>query len=364
MTEPVLDLRYAGPPFNETDFDRLDRRLQCVETKIIYIGVPDPDIGGNRRIWNLAGNYGGAEGLDLAPKAGGLMMMPFTQKYSEGAYQIGATLERTDYERREINIGVMVGNSYKPDTSFRYRMLEQRWWASWSETEEGWLGVFTRTHGWRFLRVRLAEEPKNEFELDPVAFENNFMQWDFTCVATQPFWCKRIEQATWKNPGDLYTAYTPNMGYDDLFRDLVYGEGTLTLPNRGTRSAYPKFMIQGEGVAWVQDGIGGEMMPLPTIHPADGMVLLDTDPTARTLTAAKDPVDPFFYKIARNSQILDFVLHDLLESGLPIWRRFDAKGFMASIPPRTVANLKVRHTNPNGVITAYMPQRFTMAYGQ
>lgn len=112
----------------------------------------------------------------------------------------------------------MVGNSYAPDTSFRYRMLEQRWWASWSEKEDGWLGVFTRTHGWRWLRVRLAEAPKTAFELDPAAFENNFMQWDMTIVAAKPHWAKRMETVTWVNGAD--TSMSPQVAVDTVMQKI------------------------------------------------------------------------------------------------------------------------------------------------
>jgi hypothetical protein len=72
-----------------------------------------------------------------------------------------------------------------------------------------------------------------------------------------------------------------------------------------------KFLVSSPGRAWIQDGPNGRMIELPLLTPSDGTVLVDTDPTARTLTAATDPVDPLFYRIARNSQLLDFFLHDL-----------------------------------------------------
>ena len=208
---------FTGPP--DYDFWRLDKRLRSTEMRVVYVGVPDPDNDGKRRWWDLAGGVGGKQGLDLAPHATGFMHTPFASIFSEGPYMIGAAYERTDYRKREMNIGVMVGNSYAPDTSFRYRMLEQRWWASWSEKEDGWLGVFTRTHGWRWLRVRLAEAPKTAFDLDPAAFENNFMQWDMTIVATQPYWSKRIEKVTWKNSPD--TAVDQQVAVDTVMQFIT-----------------------------------------------------------------------------------------------------------------------------------------------
>ena len=424
----------SGPP--DYDFWRLDKRLRSTETKIVYVGVPDPDNDGKRRWWDLAGSHGGDQGLDLAPHATGFMHAPFASIFSEGPYQIGAAYERTDWRKREINIGVMVGNSYAPDTSFRYRMLEQRWWASWSEKEDGWLGVFTRTHGWRWLRVRLAEAPKTAFDLDPAAYENNFMQWDMTVVATQPYWCKRIESVSWTNGAD--TATTPQVAVDtvlsaitgievidatvhdllsvvadvisgvlqvetDVYANLArvwtnltallgfpapagmtapehplaqalvealllpgshIGQAHLKIPNRGTVQQWPKFLVSTPGYVWIQDGIAGPMISLPLLTSSDGpYVLVDTDPSARTLVGAKDPVDPVYLQIIRNSQLLDLLLHDVISVTEPLWKRMNGKGFQTPIPPRTLATLTVRHSHEDGTVTALMPQHYRMAYG-
>ena len=425
---------FTGPP--DFDFWRLDKRLRATEMKVVYVGVPDPDYnGGERRWWDLAGSQGGTQGLDLAPHMTGFMHAPFASLFSEGPYQIGATYERTDYKKRMVNFGVMVSNSLAPDTSFRYRMLEQRWWASWSPNEDGYLGCFTRTHGWRWLRVRLAEDPKTPFELDPVAFENNFMQWDMTIVATQPFWCKRMESKSWTNspefhidPQDavdkaisditgitqtgvtvsallsvardlvtgaidlagslLQLAVSPIIGLisgligfptrgitapeHPIAQALVdavlqpnkdLGEGMIRIPNRGTTVAHPKFLVSTPGFAWIQDGIGGPMVQLPLLTEKDGpWVMVDTDPIARTLTGADDPVDNNFLKILRNSQLIDLLIHDQITQTEPLWKRFGGKGFDNGIPPRTLATLKVRHSNADGTITALCPQRYKMAY--
>ena len=360
----------TGPP--DTDFDRLDKRLRGTEMKMVYIGVPDPDyMGGQRRLWNLAGSQGGREALDLAPHLTGMMMNPFSQLVSEGPYQIGGHYERTDYGKRVINLGVMVGNSVAPDTSFRYRMLEQRWWASWSPTQDGYLGVFTRSHGWRWLRVRLAEEPKTPFDLDPAAFENNFMQWDMTIMALDPYWYKPTEISTpWKNTEatsietNIVTEFLAGLLGDFILKPGEdVGVGHIRIPNRGNQEAWPKFVIDKPGYSWIQDGIDGPMVRMPLLEEADVPALLDTDPNARTLTGRTDPVDPLFFKILRNSQLIDFLLHDLLESTLPLWRRFDGKGFFHPIAPRSLATIEVRHSAPDGVITAYLPQRYSMAYG-
>lgn len=364
----------TGPP--DTNFFRLDSRLQSLETKIVYIGIPDQNA--RRPYWDLWGSHAGAQGIQLAPGAIGLMHTPFAQLISEGPYQVGATFERVDYRKRDIQIAVMLGIG-EPDTIFRYRMIEQRWWDSWSAKVDGYLGVFTRTHGWRFLRVRLAEQPKTIMQLDPQAMDANFMQWDMTIIAGQPYWCKRQETKAWANngEGDGGIPHTPWDQLEELIEDILdgllpgianlipgmhIGEGNIVIPNRGSEPAWPKFLISSPGRTWIQDGPGGPMVQLPLMFPADGTVLVDTDPTARTLTAATDPIDPLFFRIARNSELLEFFLHDITASGLPVWRRFNGR-FTTPWPAKTVSRIKVQHSNAGGSVTAIMPQKFGMAYG-
>lgn len=370
MTSPTP---LTGPP--DTNFFRLDQRLQGLHTRVVYVGVPGSD--GKRPWWDLYGPNGGLQGAQLAPQVSGMMHVPFTQLISEGPYQVGGTHERVDWHKREISFAVMVGCG-QPDTVFRYRMIEQRWWASWSAKEDGWIGVYTRTHGWRWLKVRLAEEPKTMFSLDPAAMDNNFMQWDMTAVAVQPYWCKRIETSTWKNDGDGDGGipHTPWDELTELVEDIVegllpgisnlipgmhIGQGNIVIPNRGSEPAWPKFLVSSPGRAWIEDGPGGRMVELPLLTPQDGYVLVDTDPTARTLTASTDPVDPLFFRIARNSELLDFLLHDIVNSTLPVWRRFNGR-FTTPWPAKTVNRITVRHSNAGGQITALMPQRYGMAY--
>jgi hypothetical protein len=117
-------------------------------------------------------------------------------------------------------------------------------------------------------------------------------------------------------------------------------------------------MYTGPGKAWVQDGMTTKMIPLPKLSVTDKYGLVDTDPSHRTLTGATDPVDNIFYQIIRQSKILDFFLHDVEAQGLPLWRRANGIRFTSQIPPKTVANIKVRHDTAGGSVTVMLPQRF------
>ena len=69
-------------------------------------------------------------------------------------------------------------------------------------------------------------------------------------------------------------------------------------------------------------------------------------------------MDNIFYELIRSSRILDFLLHDISALGLPVWRRANGIRFTSQIPPRTVANITVKHNHPEGAITVMMPQRY------
>lgn len=125
---------------------------------------------------------------------------------------------------------------------------------------------------------------------------------------------------------------------------------------------YPKFLVSSPGKAWIQEG--SRWVELPLLTPQDGFVMVDTDPNAQTLSSATDPYDPLFMRILRNSQLLDLILGDVLDATLPVWRRMDDRFTEASaVPPYTQAVFRVRHSNANGKVIAFVPQRFEKAYG-
>lgn len=360
----------TGPETGEV-FDNLPLNLRGVETKYAYVGVPHKKTG-KRLTFNLLGSNKGREGLVLAPGADGIMHAPFETLMSEGPYQVGAEPERTDWKKRIMRIAVMVNPDIAPkiskngelvDSPFRYRMLEDRWWGSWSATEDGYFGCFTRTHGWRWLRVRLANEPKTPFEFDPVAFGNNFMQWDMDIVACQPFWAKPVQTGEWQNTVDTSTLWSL---IEDILNEFIpglhVGEGTIRVPNRSDRPIYPKFLVSSPGKCWIQEM--DRWVELPLLTPQDGFVMVDTDPNMQTLSSATDPYDPLFMRILRNSQLLDLILGDLLDTTLPVWRRMEDRFTEAmQVPPHSQGIFRVRHSNANGKVVAFVPQRFEKAYG-
>lgn len=341
---------------NWNDLGPWGKQLRAQQTKVVYLS---PD---GRRLWNLAGDWGGKEGVVLGPRLGGSMHVPFEQRYSGGPYMIGEELERTDYRKRVMSMSVIVGPHINylsrkrfSGNEFSYRMLEEQWWADWPENHNspaGFLGEFTRTHGWRWMRVRYGEVTDTVLDFDPAAYGNNCQAWDMVIHGQFPFYTKRPWTREWKN--------------DDANAKVNgYNHGTLSVANRGDWPQWPKFIIEGHGDVTIQDGLTDRMVQLPRILPADGMILVDTDPAKRTLTGEHDPVDNVFWKLVRNSEILDYLIGDLTaaDSGIPIGRRMPGGiGFTSQIPAKSNAIIKVTHTNSKGKVTVVLPQWYKMGF--
>jgi hypothetical protein len=330
------------------DLGRNGEYLRSVQTKWVYIHPS------NNKVWHLAGPGRGREGVVLAKELDGVMQPEFEIRYSEGPYLIGAQAERVDYQKRVINLGVVIqpnANAERPEepNPFSYRLIEDQWWQSWSETQPGFLGSFTRTHGWRWLQVTLGEATKTTVSIDPVGNGNNTMVWNMTLHAPQPMFSKRALTRKW-------TSSLSTTGVTD---------GIIKIANRGTWPAWPKYLVTGHGDVTVQDGNEGKIVKLPRFYSSDGdFMLIDTDPTKRTITTQKDPVDDQLYRFLRSSQLLEILLSDVTSRRLPAQRRIPGGiGFDGQIPPRTVANIQVSHTNRYGTITCVMPQQYRMAWG-
>lgn len=311
--------------------------LPTAETRFVYTHPS------NNLWWDLSGRNKGRQGVRLAKEIQGAWHLPFTQLFTEGAYQIGSTYERTNIDKRMINIGVTIGYNTSLEA---YREIESNWWDSWPPDSPGWLGCYTSFGGWRWTQVMLAKPVDTSMPTDPAAFGNNGFTWDMSIVAPKPYWAKRILHETWTAHPETNTL----LGYDEI---------TFHIANRGNLAVWPKFIYTGPGRCWIQDGMTDKLLEMPALSTADGYVLVDTDPSQRTFTASNDPIDNIFYQIVRQSRVLDFFLHDIADLGLPVWRRANGIRFQSQIPPKTVAHIKTRHDHPNGQVIAMVPQRFS-----
>lgn len=334
---------------NWFDLGRNGALLRSMETTWVYVHPY------NWRVWHLAGPRAGREGANLATSLEGVMQPEFEIKYQSGVYMIGAEAERVDYDKRTIQLGVWIAGGTAAANMpgpFRYRMIDDAWWSSWSNEVPGYLGCFTRTHGWRWIQVLMGEATKGPLKTDPVAFGNNAALWNIVAHAPYPMYAKRSLTAKWKSSAELVAAG------DGVAR------GTIAIANRGTWRNHPKFIVTGRGKVSVQDGIGGKMVALPEFYDSDGAyMMVDTDPTRQTITTANEPVDDKLAKFLSNSQLLEAMFHDQVQKAIPAQRRVEGGVlFDQSIPPRTVAHLRVEHSNPQGTVTCVMPQHYRMAW--
>lgn len=333
-------IKGTPPEYLFSDYNQMRRWLRMpVETvRLVYIG-PDGSW------WDLAGRYKGRQGVKLAKELHGAYLEQFTQLFTEGAYQVGATYERTNIDKRVINLGVVLGYNR---SSTAYWNIESHWWDAWPIDTPGWLGLQIPGRGMRWTQVILAKPVDTSMPIDPTAFGNNGFTWDMQIVAPRSYYAKPMLYEQW-------TAHPETQGL------LGYDETTFHIANRGTVGAWPKMIYSGPGQCWMQDGMLNTMIRLPVLSSDDGYVLVDTDPAERTFTAATDPIDNIFYQFIRQSRVLDFFLHDIDALGLPVWRRANGVRFQSPIPPRTVANIKVRHDTPGAQVTLFIPQRYGRA---
>jgi hypothetical protein len=138
-----------------TDWDtaRTYLKMPTETTRNVYIGP-------NGMRWDLSGRNKGRQGARLATHIQGDYHLPIDQLFTEGAYQMGATYERTNYPKRLINIGVVLGYTL-PDqgncSESQYRAIESNWWDSWPAETPGWWLRQTPFSGLRWAQVQLAK---------------------------------------------------------------------------------------------------------------------------------------------------------------------------------------------------------------
>lgn len=320
-----------------TKLEQFPEYLAALSTVVMYI-----DPSGN--LFHLNGPLAGWEGVTFGETLQGEQHLPFSQVLIEGAFQLGATIQRTNVDYRRINFRVKI----KGRNNYLYRMAEERWWAGQIENQPGWLGVFTRLSGWRWIQVWPYTTVDTPQRMDPSAYGNNFAEWDITWIAPYPYYSKPALWNQWK----AVTSGPPN-------KDGFYS-GNIVLANRGDVATNIYYLIQGAGYCQVQDNNSNRMVKLPQIFSTDGAVLCNTDPSEVPLVAQNDPVDNVFYNIARSSGILNFFLSNVDQQDQPIWERQYTR-FMYDVPPMTATHFTVMHSDPQAVITAFLPQRYRRA---
>ncbi len=343
------------PPFVDApvEFDRLPDGLRGMHTHIVYL---DPK--GN--VFDLAGPSKGRQGVRLYRQVYGDQQWPFQQVITNSPFMYGATIERQNIHERRFNAGIVIGSHSPPMTEYQYRMAEARWWAGQDETQDGWLGFYTRFSGWRWIPVRPDETVRTPQQMDSTAFGNNASMWDVSWIAARPYFTKPAMYRTFDARRAGRPKPPPNAllggALNELFGDVYYW-GNLPLVNRGDLPSYVTYLVTSPGQAILQDNLSDRLLTMPLTAKSTGTYMCDTEPCKRTLTAANDPKDNLLFDLIRQSKILDFFLSGIANEGLPLQLQFSNR-FMFAIPPRTEVQLTVAHSEPSGMITAIVPQRF------
>lgn len=313
--------------------------LQAMETVMVYI-----DFAGN--VFHLNGPGAGTEGVRLHQNIQGEHHLFFEQVVTESAYQFGATIERTNYLARKINLRVLIGRPGM--NNITYRACEDRWWSGQHEVLGGYFGVFTRFSGWRWIRVYPMKTVDTTQKMDPVAYDNNQATWDINWICPVPYY---TVPSFYTDPWLANKSGAPD-------EDGFY-HGTLAIPNMGDIGSYVEYLLNGcAGTVVVQDNIMERTQEIGPIFASDGQVVVDTDPTRKTLIAENDPHDDQFYKLLRATGLVSFLLSPTQAlSGEALWLRQYVR-FLYQVPPKTVAHLHVKANNPDAQIVAKLTQRF------
>lgn len=324
------------------NIEALPYRLQAMDTIIMFIAA-------NGDITHLNGPLAGQEGVKLALNIQGEQHLFFEQVVTESAYQFGGTIERVNYLVRKINLRVLIGN--EGYNNFQYRAAEERFWRGQDEVLGGWLVVFTRFSGLRIIPVWPEKTVDTTQKMDPVAYNNNKAQWDINWISPIAYYSKpALRTKAWQ-------ASLSGLPDSD-----GYYHGTLAVPNQGDLGSYVEYLLNdcdgSDGDTWVQDNIGDRMVALPVIYPSDGQVLVDSDPTHKTLIADHDPHDNNMFKLLNASGVINFFLQgNKTPASEALWLRGYCQ-FMFPTPPNTVVHLRVKSRNPNANIVAQMTQRY------
>jgi hypothetical protein len=321
------------------DFFSIPQPWRGLDTTMVHLAP-------NGNITHLSGAGRGLEGITLGETLQGEQHLPLEQVISESAFEWGSTIERTNYPQRLINLRVTVGGTINgwPYSTYQYQLVDNRWWDGQDETQDGWLGVYTRFTGWRWIPVRPLKTVDTAQKSDAVMYGNNFAVWDINWVCQRPYYTRASLFKTWSAQGSRQAS-----------NGMYYG--SLILANQADMQTYVQYLINGAGTCAVQDNNSSTLVVLPPIIDTDGPCLCDTDPQARQLTAANDPVDTLFYQYLQSSTVLKFLLSNVAGDGEPWWERGYVR-FTNSIPPRTVSTLNLQHSNPNATITAIVTQRY------
>lgn len=229
--------------------------------EVIYEGI-------DGRRWHLHGRSMGDEGVYLTSMAGIYhpVRVPLDTR---PAYMAGARpgLPKTDPRVMDLKIFTTA------ESAEEWEEIENDWWDSWSDEEDGLLIVESRRGTYRDIPLRLQRYPSEPFDFEP----DDVFDWTLPTIAYQPWWRGPELTSEWDNSNGT-------------------GTGTLRLANPGDVEIWPQYMLENIASAAAKytlpDGVDGDTVQVVGFDPAEGDVLVDTDQLRLQLESAADTQIP------------------------------------------------------------------------
>jgi hypothetical protein len=138
------------------DFSNVPLAIRGLDTTVIHIAP-------NGNVTHLSGPNAGQEGVWAGQNIQGEQQLPFEQVILKSAFLMGATIQRTNYDERMINLRVLIVGR----NNYEYQIVDNRWWDGQDETRDAWLGIYSRFSGWRWIPVRPFKTVDTTQKMDP-----------------------------------------------------------------------------------------------------------------------------------------------------------------------------------------------------
>ncbi|WP_100462465.1 hypothetical protein [Mycobacteroides abscessus] len=335
-------------------------------------------IGSDGQYWPLTGQLAGSEGAFITGPIDGMVHVPFEGIWTTPAYG-PPRFERTVDGRREISftLGLM------SDSSLGWYDTEARFWRGCRKDATGYFTVTTRRHGQLWIPMQLLEAPKCALPDDP-ALQRVALHEIILAADGEPRW----HRPDTSPPPFVRPPGGPSLGFIRIANrstepawPIFFVQASKTAPSKVRLGDGPNAIVSGEenpfddwpklsrlfGIPFIDELLGtftrtrdANMIDVPELNPGEHCII-DTDPAHRIAITAQDPPDNLLKKFIRNSELLNWILGEYGDTGLPLLQRFKGQGFSIPIPPRTVATIPVSHNQPGGKIWCQLPQRFESA---
>ena len=310
----------------------------------------------NDEVWHIAGFNQGAEGGIITGAIRGMVHRPFKVIRHEPAYA-APRFERTVDELREVSFPITLMS----DSKYGWFDTETKWWNGCRPDRVGWLCVFTRPFGEYYIPMMLGEAVEDELESDPTDNDDNSKTWliKLTTDGDTNWQVPDLRPNEWKVK---LTDPVKQIKRDEgvLAPKINVRSTTLRVANRGTEPAWPIYTVTAPGRVWLPDGLSGKMIRVPQLFDGEH-VTIDTNPEHKIVISATDPVENWLLRILSNVELLQWLGINAGQRAESVLERFHGQGFTQAIPPNTVANLPIYHSQVGAHVSVRLPQRYERA---